>query len=41
MAEYVARVDDYDNIIEIVTREDAGKYGYNVLKAILSLQFKQ
>ena len=30
MAEYVARVDDYDNIIEIVTREDAGKYGYNV-----------
>ena len=30
MTEYIARVDDYDNVIEIVTREDAGKYGYNV-----------
>ncbi len=30
MTEYVARVDDYDNVIEIVTREEAGKNGYNV-----------
>lgn len=30
MTEYVARVDDYDNVIETVTREDASKYGYNV-----------
>lgn len=30
MTEYVARVDDYDNVVEIVTRAVAGKYGYNV-----------
>ena len=30
MTEYVARVDDYDNVIEVVTREEAGKNGYNV-----------
>lgn len=30
MTEYVARVDDNDNVIETVTREEADKYGYNV-----------
>lgn len=29
MTEYVARVDDSDNVIEIVTREDAGKWSYS------------
>ena len=36
MTEYVASVDDYDNVLEIVTREEAHKNNYNVrIAAIL------